>query len=245
MFGHGAFDSPMNLSKGAEESYEYGNGPALLSEIVPMPDVDGMTDEEIQSALEDMQKEMDQLTSVISAIFQTGKGPQFYEDKGVEWCFQNKFGPYVHWKLYEVDDDGNLTIETMGGEEVVTLLDEGQVLQIFDTLPILQGGNFRAWRSSCSDMGLERESFDYGGSAGSGDNGHSGQGKQGNGGGGGSDDAEMKPLFCWKCPAGYILGGLGALGAGYIYFMIKHPGYWVAGQAIGTGGNLIGKLFRK
>jgi len=56
---------------------------------------------------------------------------------------------------------------------------------------------------------------------------------------------ENKPLFCWKCPAGYILGGLGLLGAGYIYFMIKNPGYWVAGQAIGAGGNVLSSMFRR
>lgn len=56
---------------------------------------------------------------------------------------------------------------------------------------------------------------------------------------------ENKPLFCWKCPAGYILGGLGILAGGYIYFMIKNPGYWVAGQAIGAGGNVLSSMFRR
>lgn len=50
------------------------------------------------------------------------------------------------------------------------------------------------------------------------------------------------PLFCWKCPLGYVIGGVGVLAAGYIYFMIKHPGYFVAGQAIGAGGNVLSKL---
>jgi hypothetical protein len=106
--------------------------------------------------------------------------------------------------------------------------------------------SYGSYRVGCSSMGVSVDCADSNaGAANSGNNAGSGAGNSNTGSTGSGADSEMKPLFCWKCPAGYILGGLGMLGAGYIYFMIKHPGYFVAGQAIGTSGNLLGKMLGK
>ncbi len=56
------------------------------------------------------------------------------------------------------------------------------------------------------------------------------------------DKTESKPLFCMTCPAGYILGGIGVLALGYMYFIIRNPQAYVQATAIRTGGGLLGQL---
>ena len=56
------------------------------------------------------------------------------------------------------------------------------------------------------------------------------------------DKTESKPLFCMTCPAGYILGGIGVLALGYMYFIIRNPQAYVQATAIKTGGGLLGQL---
>ena len=53
---------------------------------------------------------------------------------------------------------------------------------------------------------------------------------------------ESKPFFCWSCPGGYILGGIGVLAMGYLYFIIRNPQAYVQATAIKTGGGLVGRL---
>ena len=57
-----------------------------------------------------------------------------------------------------------------------------------------------------------------------------------------SHPTESKPLFCMTCPAGYILGGIGVLALGYMYFIIRNPQAYVQATAIKTGGGLLGQL---
>lgn len=56
------------------------------------------------------------------------------------------------------------------------------------------------------------------------------------------EPTESKPLFCKTCPAGYILGGIGVLVAGYLYFIIRNPKAYVQATAITSGAGLLGKL---
>jgi len=37
----------------------------------------------------------------------------------------------------------------------------------------------------------------------------------------------------------YILGGIGVLAAGYLYFIIRNPKAYVQGKAISTAGGLV------
>ena len=54
-------------------------------------------------------------------------------------------------------------------------------------------------------MSVDCPDSNAGSNASSGNNAGSGAGNS-NASSAGGNDAEMKPLFCWKCPAGYILG---------------------------------------
>ena len=56
------------------------------------------------------------------------------------------------------------------------------------------------------------------------------------------EPTESKPFFCMTCPAGYILGGIGVLVAGYLYFIIRNPKAYVQATAITSGAGLLGKL---
>tara|TARA_B100000029_G_scaffold116201_1_gene108971 strand:+ start:5906 stop:6712 length:807 start_codon:yes stop_codon:yes gene_type:complete len=64
-----------------------------------------------------------------------------------------------------------------------------------------------------------------------------------------TDDTEEQPSdLTGKVPAAdnskvglYILGGIGVLAAGYLYFIIRNPQAYVQATAIRTGGNLLGQ----
>ena len=262
MFGHGALDIPMKTFNASPYCSSDSNKTAIDKVIGCPPwrgdyyanfiegvepdwnstwDEDAEIDRQFELDTQQYQAKNTQAKDImLGTIWQLldyGEGEQS-DMKNLEyrWCHNKaKYGTKLYWWLYDTTNDEQLA----SGQKEASALSHSEILDSQNGIPdVLE--TLRIKEVDCADEGKkENESFNYG----NGGNQNEGSGNQGNG--GGSDDTEMKPLFCWKCPAGYILGGLGLLGAGYVYFMIKHPGYWVAGQAIGTGGNLLGKMFGK
>lgn len=57
---------------------------------------------------------------------------------------------------------------------------------------------------------------------------------------------ESKPLFCWTCPAGYIIGGVAGfailMSIGWLAFAFTNPEAYVATTAMSTGAGLLSSL---
>ena len=55
--------------------------------------------------------------------------------------------------------------------------------------------------------------------------------------------SESKPLFCWTCPAGYIIGGVAGfailMSVGWLAFAFHNPEAYVATTAMSTGAGLL------
>ena len=58
--------------------------------------------------------------------------------------------------------------------------------------------------------------------------------------------SEAKPLFCWTCPAGYIIGGVAGfailMSVGWLAFAFHNPEAYVATTAMSTGAGLLRSL---
>lgn len=263
MFGHGAFDSPLKTFNASPYCSQDSNKNAPEKVIGCPPwrgdyyanfvegvepdwnstwDEDAEIDRQFDLDTQKWQAKEKQLEDFIEIMFQAGGYGPNHE---LRWCHNEKYGTNLNWWLYDKNDTSthvaknSIEASALSHSEVKGMMEEiKKLLNKTD-----ETGTSTVKEVDCADEGMEEnESFNYGPSN---SNNQSGSGNGNGGGGGSSNTAESKPLFCWKCPAGYILGGLGMLGAGYIYFMIKHPGYFVAGQAIGTGGNLLGKMLGK
>ena len=54
---------------------------------------------------------------------------------------------------------------------------------------------------------------------------------------------DSKPLFCWSCPAGYIIGGVATfaviMSVGWLAFAFANPEAYVATSAMSTGASLL------
>ena len=90
MFGHGVFDRPMKKQYRAEEA-------SVWNETIPVQE-DYEDVESFDAALEDYNKKREQMMGVLDGVF--SQEVSYYVDKGIGWCFQSGFGPYVNWKLY-------------------------------------------------------------------------------------------------------------------------------------------------
>jgi hypothetical protein len=245
MFGHGAFDISHSFRNEGSESLPdkndvYENWRRCYGVNPPCTDAERDSWDEKKDKLAEIQKELFRGGFVEKSGDPDDAVTNWIAKKGLKWCVcGDKF--HMTWL--------NSRDETQVRSEFISPLTEEELK--FELRKMQQHGDhwtpwsYGSYRVDCSAMGVSVDCPDSNaGAASSGNNAGSGAGNS-NASSAGGNDAEMKPLFCWKCPAGYILGGLGMLGAGYIYFMIKHPGYFVAGQAIGTGGNLLGKMFGK
>lgn len=262
MFGHGVFDSPLKTFNASPYCSQDSNKTAAEKVIGCPPwrgdyynnyvegvepdwnstwDEDAEIDRQFNLDTQRWQAKEKQLGDFMVIILQVaGYGP----NHELRWCHNEKYGTKLHWWLYDKDDTSthvaknSLEASALSHSEVKGMMD---IIKEILTESV-ESGNKSVKEIDCADEGMEEnESFNYGPSS-SNNQGGSGNGT-GGGGGSGSDTTESKPLFCWKCPAGYILGGLGILAGGYMYFMIKHPKYWVAGQAIGAGGNVLSSIF--
>ena len=60
------------------------------------------------------------------------------------------------------------------------------------------------------------------------------------------EPVESKPLFCWTCPAGYIIGGVAGfailMSIGWLAFAFTNPEAYVATTAMSTGAGLLSSL---
>ena len=199
MFGHGVFDIPMKTQfRGEGEDTDWWNE--------TMPVSDDYDDAELfDAAFDSAKKKREQMIGVLEGIF--SQDVSYYADKGIGWCFQSGFGPYVYWKLYEKDEDGNWVepYEAVAayGKEVATLLDEDNIVHALEFLAAQD--DILIWRDSCDDLGIEHESFDYGPSGGSGDAGDSDEDEEEP-----EDPSSLKPYYL---PIVLILAG----GAAYYY----------------------------
>ena len=229
MFGHGAFDIYRSFRNEGSESLPdandvYENMRRCYGVNPPCTDAERDSWDEKWGKVQEIQNMLFEYAGTTGSPDSDGVSTSWNANKGLKWCV---CGDKFHMTWLNDSD------ETQVRSEYISPITEEQLK--FELRKMQQYGDhwtpwsYGSYRVGCSSMGVSVDCADS--NAGSG--------------AGSGNDAEMKPLFCWKCPAGYILGGLGLLGAGYVYFMIKHPGYWVAGQAIGTGGNLLGKMFGK
>jgi hypothetical protein len=247
MFGHGAFDIYRSFRNEGSESLPdandvYENLLRCYGVNPPCTDAERDSWDETWGKVQEIQNMLFEYAGTTGSPDSDGVSTSWNANKGLKWCV---CGDKFHMTWLNDSD------ETQVRSAYISPITEEQLK--FELRKMQQYGDhwtpwsYGSYRVGCSSMGVSVDCADSNaGAASSGNNAGSGAGNSNAGSGAGSgNDAEMKPLFCWKCPAGYILGGLGLLGAGYVYFMIKHPGYWVAGQAIGTGGNLLGKMFGK
>lgn len=165
MFGHGVFDSPIKTFRNEDdvsaEVYYFNE---------PRPAIDDYSDEDAWKVANDTwEAKSSQLMGILEGMLSNA----LLNNHGIGWCFQSGFGPYVHWKHFEKDDDGNYTIEKNSGKEVATLVDEGNITFALQKMNADSESDIEIWRDSCDDLGIEHESFDYGPSGGSGDAGDS------------------------------------------------------------------------
>jgi hypothetical protein len=82
------------------------------------------------------------------------------EDKSLTWCYQNQYGPHIHWELKSKDSEGNYTVKYKKGKEDVSFLDEGKVFLLMSGLPKLVIGDFYSSRVTCDDLGIAKTDTD-------------------------------------------------------------------------------------
>ncbi len=155
MFGHNSFNfSAPYKSEGAgvvsDESLIVEN---FLLSITPRPDFD--TSEDPEAIMERWIQDQQKITQILKSIIGTPGGKKV-EGKSLTWCYQNQYGPYIHWEIKSKDSEGNYTVKYKNGKEDVSFLDEGKVFLLMSGLPKLVIGDFYSSRVNCDDLGIAK-----------------------------------------------------------------------------------------
>lgn len=157
MFGHNSFNftAPYKSEDTggviSDESLMVEN---FLLSITPMPDFETSEDPEV--IMERWTQDQDKVTQIIKSIIGTPGGKKV-EGKSLTWCYQNQYGPHIHWKINSKDSEGNYTVKYKSGKEDVSFLDdEGKVFLLMSGLPKLVIGDFYSSRVNCDDLGIAK-----------------------------------------------------------------------------------------
>ena len=159
MFGHNSFNvtAPYKSEDNGDISDKSLEVENYLLSITPMPDFDTSEDPEI--IMERHIQNQKKVNKIIKSIIGTPGGKKV-EGKSLTWCYQNQYGPHIHWELKSKDSEGNYTVKYKKGKEDVSFLDEGKVFLLMSGLPKLVMGDFYSSRVTCDDLGIAKTDTD-------------------------------------------------------------------------------------